>query len=588
MSWQIGDRIENRFEIHDIKGGEGKSGFGIVYICYDPQNKVPLALKTFQAKFLSSQKAQKEFTQEAITWTRLDKHKNIVRAYYVKKIEGQTYIFLEYVTGGNLDDWLYTKQLDLPLALNFALQFSTGMDYAYQKMGLIHRDIKPSNILLTQDKMVKITDFGLAKTLEVKPEEIVPSDFSYVQSSTAGTLPYMAPEQFTDQKIDTRADIYSFGIVLYQMITMNYPYQKRSSWLEMHMNGSPLPIKQTIPAELTVLIHKCLQKNPAKRYQNFSKLRQDLSKIYVDLTGETITKESPKELNAYDLVNKGAALRELGRPEEAVACYDQALEIDPRLAQALGNKGVALRALGRPEEALDSYDQALDINLRDATVWNNKGVVLDVLSRPEEALDSYDQSLEINPLYAGAWVNKGIVLGALSRSEEALTCFDQALDINPRYAEAWINKGNELRALSRPVEAITYYDEALKINPLFAEAWYNKGDTLGALGRHEEALACFDQALETNPRFAKAWYNKGVALDALSGPVEAIACYDEALDINPRFANAWYNKGLKFGALGRHEEAISAFQQFIEYAPPQNASNVKKVEEVIRQLKGMV
>ena len=126
MNWQIGDKIENRYEIHDIKQG----GFGIVYLCYDHKDKLPFALKTFQAKFLSSQKAIDDFTNEAITWTKLDKHKNIVKAYYVKKIEGQPYIFLEFVAGGSLDDWLYTKQLDLPLALNFALQFCTGMNYS--------------------------------------------------------------------------------------------------------------------------------------------------------------------------------------------------------------------------------------------------------------------------------------------------------------------------------------------------------------------------------------------------------------------------------------------------------------------------
>jgi serine/threonine protein kinase len=279
VSWQINEKIENRYEIYDIKQG----GFGIVYICYDHEFKEPVAVKTFQSKFLSSQKSKDEFREEALTWTRLDKHKNIVRAYYVKNIEIQPYIFLEYVAGGNLDKWLYTRQLDLPLALNFALQFCTGMDYAYQKMGLIHRDIKPGNILLTQDKTVKITDFGLAKTLEVKPEQVpVPADLSYDQTSAAGTLPYMAPEQFTGQTIDTRADIYSFGIVLYLMITGSYPYPKQPSWLEMHLKEDPLPIRQTIPAELTVLIYKCLQKNPDERYQNFRELRQYLSKIYVE------------------------------------------------------------------------------------------------------------------------------------------------------------------------------------------------------------------------------------------------------------------------------------------------------------------
>ena len=105
------------------------------------------------------------------------------------------------------------------------------------------------------------------------------------------------------------------------------------------------------------------------------------------------------------------------------------------------------------------------------------------------------------------------------------------------------------------------------------------------MGRNEEELACYNEALKINPRDAEAWYNKGNALGALGRTEEELACYNEALKINPQYTDAWYNKGIALRALGRDDEAISAFQQFIEYAPPQYASHVKKVEEVIRQLK---
>ena len=553
MNWQIGDKIENRYEIHDIKQG----GFGIVYLCYDHEFEEPVAIKTFQAKFLSSQKAIDDFTNEAITWTKLDKHKNIVKAHYVTNIEGQPYIFLEYVAGGNLDDWLYTKQLDLPLALNFALQFCTGMDYAFQKMGLIHRDIKPGNILLTSDKTVKITDFGLAKTLELEaqPEQTaVPPDLSYVQTSIAGTLPYMAPEQFKGEKIDTRSDIYGFGIVLYQMVAGTYPYPRKNSWEKMHLIQSPLPIRQSIPAELDALIHKCLKKDAVKRYFNFSELRQDISKIYFDLTGEKIPEESDKDLEAWELSNKGVALNNLGRTEEALACFDESLDINSRIAGVWNNKGSALVNLGRADEALACYNKALDINPRDAEAWYNKG----------NALDN------------------------LGRSEEALACYDEALNINPRIAGVWNNKGITLRNLGQTDEALAYYDKALDINPRYTEVWNNKGVALNNLGRADEALECYDNALNINPRFAEAWYNKGSALNNLGRSEEALECYDNALDINPRDAEAWNNKGNALGNLGRSEEALLAFQKFVEFAPPQYASRIKQVKEFIQQQKRMV
>lgn len=566
--WQIGDKIENRYEVHDIKGGEGKSGFGIVYICYDHESKAPFAIKTFQERFLSSQKARDDFTNEALTWIKLDKHKNIVKAHYVKNIEGPPYIFLEYVAGGNLDDWLYTKQLDLPLALNFAIQFCNGMDYAYKKMGLIHRDIKPGNILLTVDKTVKITDFGLAKAIEAKSEQIeVPTDVSYVLSSIAGSLPYMAPEQFTGLEIDARADIYAFGIVLYQMATNSYPYPRKNSWLEMHLKESPLPIKQNIPPELNVLIHKCLEKEPSRRYQNFSELKQELSKIYFDLTGKRIIEKTPEELDVWELDNKGATLSELGRLQEAVACFEKALEINPRFADAWSNKGNALTNLGRHQEAITCFDKALEINPRDAVIWNNKGVPLRELGRLKEAMACNDKALEINPGYAEAWNNKGIALRELDRVQEALACCDKALEINQRLSEAWSNKGHALGDLGRLRESVACYDTSLKINPRLAAAWGNKGTALYNLGRHQEAIACFDEVLGINSREAKAWYNKGLALGKLNRLKEAIACNDKALEINPRYAMAWYNNGIALRKLGRVQEALTCFDKALEINP---------------------
>ncbi len=589
--WQKDDKIENRYEIHKIKRG----GFGIVYLCYDNENKEPVAIKTFQAKYMYSRKARDDFKGEALRWINLDKYKNIVKAYYVKNIENQPYIFLEYVAGGNLEDWLYAKMLDLPLALNFAVQFCNGMDYAYKKMGLIHRDIKPGNILLTMDKTIKITDFGLAKAREARTEEIeVPKDVSYYQSSNVGTLPYMAPEQLTGKEIDTRADIYAFGIVLYQMVAGSYPYPSKSSWMEMHLKEPPLPIKQEIPRELNIVISKCLEKEPSKRYQNFSELKAELSKIYFDLTGERIIEEPMEKLEVWELANKGASLGELGRYHEALACFDKVIEINPRSAEAWDSKGIALYELGRHQEALTCFDKALEINPRLAEAWYNKGKGLNISGRHQEALTCFDKALEINPRLAEAWGNKGNALDKLARHQEALACLDKVREINPRLVEiatqagTWIDKGVTLENLGRHQEAVACYDKALEISPSYAKAWYNKGNALNILGVLQEALTCYDRALEINPVYTVAWGNKGNALNKSGRPSEALVCCDKALELNPRYAEAWHNKGVALEDLGRNREAIISYQKFIEFAPPQFASHVKRAKDTIHQLKGMI
>jgi tetratricopeptide (TPR) repeat protein len=599
------DGSQKRWEIYKVLEG----GMGYVYIVYDHEFREPFAAKTFQDElFKRNPMVAERFTQEALAWTRLDRHENIAQARWVENIEGKPFLFLEYVSGGDLSDWIGTPRLseDLPQVLRFAIQFCDGMSHALSKGIQAHRDIKPQNCLITEDHILKVTDFGLAKVFdetrslggagrgvdaanapgwaarcrlrwrellgrEVEAGNAPGLSIGATRTGTgAGTPHYMAPEQFDDAKhVDVRADVYSFGVMLYQMLAGRLPFQGRT-WQELerrHKTQTPPPLV-TFHSSLVTVVHTCLAKDPAARYANFAVLRARLAEIYERLTGEAAPRpRAGIDLDAADYNNKGMSLDNLGHPAEALTCCERALEINPRLAMPWLNKGAALANLGRHAEALTCYDRALEINPGDPKAWYNKGLALAYLGRHQEALTSFERALEINPRDPEAWSNKGVTLKELGRPDEALTCHERALEINPRYPEAWYSKGVALADVGRPDEALTCYERALEINPRDAMAWLNKAAALGGLGRHAEALTCCERALEINPRLADAWYNKGNAMGNLGRPAEALTCYERALETNPRCADAWYNKGVALAYLGRHAEALTCYERALEINP---------------------
>lgn len=208
---------------------------------------------------------------------------------------------------------------------------------------------------------------------------------------------------------------------------------------------------------------------------------------------------------------RGNALRALGRLDEALADYDRALAMEPRLAEAHYNRGFVLFDLGRHDAAVAAFDKALALRPGDAAALNQKGVALRRLRRWDEAIKSYDAALAAAPDYAQALSNRGCAYHDLRRYKEALASFEMSLARDPDNAKTLNNRGITLHRMGHFDAARQSYEASLKISPDDPETLTNQGVVLRDMACHAEALRAFDRAIAIDPHYANAYWNKGVS-----------------------------------------------------------------------------
>ena len=585
--YKVGERIGDRYEVSAIHHG----AMGVVYGCFDHQTKLPRALKTVRARHAHDKQMLSLFENEATVWISLEKHPYIVRAYLVERFKNLSYVITEYVRGpegmeGDLRGWLGHPRLTLPVAVAMALQIAQGMQHAVRKVpSLVHRDLKPANILVNGDGKAMVTDFGLV----------------HAEQSGAGTPAYMSPEQWRNEALDVRSDIYAYGCVLFEMFTARRLFHALTErdWERGHLERAPAALNSIVPGlpgEIDHFVRRCLAKEPLARPQNWDAIVAFFAEWYHRLTGKAVILDfsslaldadewleasySLSNLHRYDEMllaceralaikqdyalawnNKGNALNELKRYLESIQAFDRALAIDQNVAAAWANKGSALHNFKRYLESIQAFDRALAIDQNDARMWMGKGNALHNLKRYEEAIQTYDQALAIKQDFAGAWNNKGEALRNLKRYDEAIQAYDRALVIDQNDPGAWNNKGIALFNLKRYEEAIQAYDWALSIDQTDAGAWATKGLALSNLKRFEEAIQSYDQALAIEQDDARMWGCKAESLYDLKRYEEAIQAYNRALAIDPNDADVWCNKGIALRNLKRYDEAIQAYDQ---------------------------
>jgi len=276
----------------------GEGGMGVVYKAKDTKLDRHVALKLLSPNVRAENMANKRFIQEAKSTSALD-HPNVCTIYEIGETEdGKLYISMAYYDGKTLEAHLKESSISYEEALDFAIQMTKGLSCAH-RYNIIHRDIKPGNIMITDQGMVKIVDFGLAK---------LSGQSKLTQTgSTLGTAGYMSPEQISSSAIDHRSDIFSLGIVLYEMFAGVHPFKGVYSHAQLYsiMNEDPEPITKVnpdLPVELEWILTKALEKNPDNRFQDMAELQNFLEALKDDTL--SLDQKSDLSLSIHSLPDK--------------------------------------------------------------------------------------------------------------------------------------------------------------------------------------------------------------------------------------------------------------------------------------------
>jgi len=285
-----------------VDGVLGQGGMGVVYRAHDLKLQRPVALKLLSQEVTGDEQRRKRFFLEARAAARIN-HPSIAQVYDVDEHESTAFIAMELVEGKTVRELIQGRELDLLGTIEIAIQVAEGLASAHEK-GIIHRDIKPANVIVTPDSRIKILDFGLAKLMDPGDSTVLPAggaaDLTTLTQTQVGavkgTAAYMSPEQVKGQEVSARSDLFSLGVMIFEMASGELPFRRDTPMETMHAvafdeTPSLHTYRPSLPAELQRIVSRCLRKTPDERYADARALIQDLRVLRRDT--ETGTAQSP-------------------------------------------------------------------------------------------------------------------------------------------------------------------------------------------------------------------------------------------------------------------------------------------------------
>ena len=590
----------------------GEGGMGAVYKARDTQLDRLVAIKILSPDSSASPVRRQRFIHEAKAASALN-HPNIVTIHQIGSDEGADFIVMEYLAGQTLDKLIARGRLPLEDILRYAVQVADGLMRAHAA-GIVHRDLKPANVMVTPEDLVKILDFGLAKLVE---PAVTSSDGATATQSALltepgmvmGTVAYMSPEQACARRVGARSDIFSFGALLYEMISGRRAFDADSNVaiLAALLRDHPKPVEG--PESLTRIVTRCLRKDPAERFQSMAEVREALEEVRLDQARAPASAEaapsvavlpfanlSPDKENEYfsdglaeEILNALARiprLRVTARTsafafrghEQDIRTIGEALRVQAILEGSVRRAGNRILVTAQLVNTADGYQ-----------IWSER--------YDREITDVFEVQDEIAQAIAGKL--RVQLTGGMKRHSPSLEAYD--LYLRGRYHRYKLT--HEDVVLARD-----YFQRALTLDPEYAPAYAGMAEflwTIGGLGflppreTVPKAKWAAGRALELDPTVSEA----GSLMAVLAGIydydwAEGARRFKEVLELDPTSPVARFRYSIfHLRPLDRLEEALAELRRALEHDPlsvliQTNIGNLlyylRRYKEAVGQLHGAI
>ncbi len=570
---------------------------GVVYRAHDTTLNRDVAIKVLPSDRPISVNARARFKREALAASALN-HPNIITIYEVNSQDGTDFIAMEYVRGSSLLELLRKKKLPIEEALMYSAQIADALTKAHAA-GVIHRDLKPGNIMVTEDGLVKVLDFGLAK-IDFESSDSSASaptqSFTLTQPGIApGTVAYMSPEQARGEKTDFRSDVFSFGIVMFEILSGRLPFDGPNSVAILHNLHFMPPrdlsqLRPDVPQPIVSLIGRMLEKDPTKRIQTMGEVASILrggraSNVASTgpaswLSGATpiYPAQSNKRIfwilaaaSVVILILVVGAWRYVHRTQpsqvtnQSIPVDDNAFTLYQRAQQYLD---IWDRA-GNPDKAINLLQRAIQLDPQSAVTYAGLAEAYHFKNHESPdpqwvklAADNASKAVALDGDLAEAHVALGMIETDAGDLPSAAREFQRAVQLDPKNPAPHRYLGAAYAGEGKKDDAAAEFQRALALDPKDWRTYMEIGLEAYNAGRYKEAATNWEHVIQIEPNDVQALVNLGAVYHALGRDDDASSALQHALEIKPN-ADVYNNLGTIRYYQGKYDLAAAAFEKTV-------------------------